>query len=241
MSAIGEKEKSAHCRQCGGNRTHKVLAKEKRPWGDQDVFGCETWFILECAGCHTIGSAHEEWNSEEYDYDDEGNIESLTRITQYPPSSTRQKPDYGFDLFCALSNDELWIDHLHGEIYAALGLKSFSLAAMGIRTIVDYIVTSKSGEESPFPIKVKRLLDSGEISELHSDSLIAAFEMGSATDHRGHRPSESDTFLMLDIAEALIVRFYIAPIRAKHQAEAAARMKERIPARQKKATKNVQR
>ena len=38
----------------------------------------------------------------------------------------------GLDAFLCHTSEDLWIGDLHADIYAALGMKAYALAAMGI-------------------------------------------------------------------------------------------------------------
>jgi len=224
-----EKDK-AHCRKCGGERWHKILHEEVRKWEDDDtpVSGGDTYEIIQCCGCDTVAFRHSHWFSEEND--SEGNV--IVEKDYYPPAPLRAIPDWEGELVFSLSLDKEWqIAFLLKDIYAAVGLKSYSLAAMGARAIIDVIITAEAGEERTFKRKLQRLVEKSKIDKSRADVIHAAFDAGSATAHRGHKPEEADVFSLLTIMESLLYQFRIQPQREWQQAKDAEKLKQRTPQR----------
>jgi len=222
----------AHCRKCGGVRRHAMLHKEVRDWKDDDypVYGSDTYEILECCGCETIGFRHSHYFSE--DIDEEGN--PISHFDHYPPFSTRVSPDWtGTQLFLSLKLDETWIVDLLKQIYSSVGLKSYSLAAMGARAIVDAIVTAEAGDIGSFPDKLNRLIKKGMLDDMRSKVIHAAFDAGSATAHRGYELGEADLYTLLDIMESTLYAFRIKPEKDKKDAKAAETLRQNTPPRKK--------
>lgn len=221
----------SHCRRCGGDRVHKVLAEENRPWSSDDEHGLagqDDWYILECCGCLTVTLAHENWFSGECDAND---YPIINRIC-YPPAPRRKMPEWHkFHLFIALKEDELWIPNLFEEIYSAYGMGSHTIAAMGARAIVDFVVTSKAGDKGSFKEKLGRMVANELLNQQEADTVYATFDAGSAAAHRGHRPTDQDLNTILDITETLVHKFYVDFVRKRLQAQAAASLAARTPQR----------
>lgn len=222
------------CRKCGGDREHLILFAESRPWSDDEysINGNDSWYVLECRGCHTITFLHRHWFSEE---SDEHGLPPDHKDL-YPPSPTRRKPEWGIDLFLCLKQQDLWIAKLHEDIYAAIGFKALSLATMGIRAIIDFVVTSKACDKGTFADKLGRMFDDGLITDIQLKVVEAAFDAGSAAAHRGYRPTRDDVYLLLDIAEVLLERFYISPVRDRRRAKAVEELRLRTPRRTRSVT-----
>jgi hypothetical protein len=104
---------------------------------------------------------------------------------------------------------------------------------MGMRAIVDFVVTANAGEGGSFIDKLKRMHKIGLITETQVDVINAAFDAGSAAAHRGYRPTREDAFTLLDITESLLQQIYIDPLRQRQQIEAAAALKSNTPPRPK--------
>ena len=190
---------------------------------------------MECEGCQTVSFSHTSWFSEDGDYTTDG-FEPRIHRELFPPAPERKMPEWGFDLRFELPVEEQWIDNLHKESYAAAGMNSFSLAAMGARAIVDHVVTTKAGEpekrgQNGFKEKLERMRQSALISETQAEVLLAAFDAGSAAAHRGYRPSRDDVFTLLDITENLLEIVYVNPGRHARRIRAAEELKAKTPAR----------
>jgi hypothetical protein len=211
-----------------------VIAKKERHWSHDEagVEANDTWSILECCGCENVTFVHTHWFSEDWEIGDNG-PQPIVHRDLYPPSPPRPMPEWASELWLSLSRKDLWVVKLHDDIYAALATGAFSLAAMGTRAIVDFVVTSKVGDAGGFAEKLKTMRVKGLITEVQADILGAAFEAGSAAAHRGYSPEREDVYTLLDITETLLRHLYIDPMRQRRQAEAATALKAKTPQRSK--------
>jgi hypothetical protein len=231
-------ELMSHCRQCGGERHHVVIAEETRSWSDHDspIDGSDTWSILECGGCHTVTFLHSHWFSENFEVAENG-PQAIVHRDLYPPAPARKMPDWArVDAFLSIPIDNLWIIRLYNDIYAAAGMKSYALAAMGARAIVDFVVTSKAGgnDSDKFLDKLNRMFAQNLITKTQVDVINAAFDAGSAAAHRGYVPIEQDVYTLIGITETLLEQIYIIPAAHNKQAASAAALKLRTPPRQRR-------
>jgi hypothetical protein len=237
MSDAANNEIKIFCRQCGGDRYHSTVAEKVDAWSDQEtpVCGAETWAVVECRGCRTLTFLRERWFSEDTVDTDYG-LEPIVHRTIYPPSPTRKLPEWSNDhtfMLLEIVVDEAWIFKLHKDVYAAIGLGSLRLSAMGVRAIVDHIVTSKAGDVGSFLDKLERMSELHLISSSQVQVIFSAFDAGSAAVHRGYGPELQDVYTMLDIAEALMTQFYVEPAMGKRREVAAAELKKNTPPRRK--------
>jgi len=231
----GENGLRSYCRQCGGERYHTTMAEKTRSWSEDDesgIQGGDTWSIVECGGCHAVTFVHSHWFSEDCDVTEEGWVPILHRDL-YPPAPSRKKPEWGTHYMLCFNSNELWMTNLHDDIYSAIGLKAYALAAMGARAIVDFVVTEKAGDDGNFKDKLNRIREQGLITETQVDVVSAAFDAGSAAVHRGYRPTPADVNTLVDITESLLQQIYIDPERQRRQAEAAAALRSNTPPRPK--------
>jgi hypothetical protein len=228
------KELKSYCRRCGGSRHHETLSEHAFPWSESDapIEGNDTWSVIQCAGCRTVSFCHTHWFSEDYEATEDGGYRVIEHRDLYPPAPPRRMPEWGADLFHALTMQQQWVRGLHSDIYAALGMKAYSLAAMGIRTLVDFVVTSKAGDYGTFSDKLARLRQRG-LTEAQEKITDAAFDAGSAAAHRGHIPTMKEAYLMLDIAEKLFEQFYIEPSLEGQRKKDADRLRANTPPRVK--------
>ena len=231
-----KKEVKVFCRQCGGDLYHSTVAEKVYSWSEENtpVSWGEMWAIVECGGCRTSTFLYERWFSEDMVETDEG-PEVVVHRTIYPPAPTRKLPEWSNDHIVLLGvpvNDG-WVFKLHRDVYAAIGLDALNLAAMGVRTIVDHIVSWKAGDFGGFKAKLERMRDTSLISSTQVDVIFNAFDAGSAAAHRGYSPEVQDIYTMLDIAEHLMGRFYIEPAQLKIHEKAADALKKKTPQRRK--------
>ena len=157
----------------------------------------------------------------------------------YPPAAIRRQPDWQDSLFLFLGADELWVGQLHEDIHKALGLRSFSLVAMGARAIVDWIVTEKAEGGGTFVDKLKRMEQAGLITSNRVEVISAVFDAGSAAAHRGYQPDETQVSTMLEVMEGLLFDFVVKPHKDRHQEEEAKRLKAQTPPRIKASPPKV--
>lgn len=240
MTTNGSAANTAHqhsdmmsfCRTCGGDRHHTVLYQKTISWTEDDsgLDGGDMWLVLQCAGCHTIAFAHQHWFSEEHEID-ETERKQIVHLDLYPPSPRHQQPKWGINLYLGLRSDERWINQMLNDIYSAAGMKARSLAAMGARAIVDYLITSRAGDKGSFSEKLHLLEEQGVITKIQVDLANAAFDAGSAAAHRGYNPSEDDLNILLEITESLLQQICVNRVQAARQIRAAERLRESTPKR----------
>jgi hypothetical protein len=212
-----------------------VVAKKERHWSHPQadiVEGGDSWAILECRGCQNVTFVHTHWFSEDIEIGKEG-PEPIVHRDLYPPSPPRPMPEWASELWLLLALEDQWVVKLHGDIYAALGTGALSLAVMGTRAIVDFVVTSKVGDAGGFAKKLETMRAKGLITEVQAEILNAGFDAGSAAAHRGYSPTCEDVYTLLDITETLLRQLYIDPMRQRLQVEAAAALKGKTPQRVK--------
>jgi len=230
MGAMNDKKSlDSYCSECGGDRRHAVIKQFHRSWDNEDaaINGHDWWEILECMGCRNVTFVHTHWFSE--DTDKTGR--PVVHRDLYPPSPQRAKPEWVGDLWVALPDGQHWLAKLYEDIYSALGMKAFGLATMGMRTIVDFVVTSQVGDIGRLDQKLDAMQDKGLISKLQVGILRAAFDAGSAAAHRGYTPSRTDADSLLNITESLLRRVYLEPMYERKDAKAAETLMQRTPKR----------
>ena len=201
----------AHCNACGGIRNHRVLKKVAKSWETSLNEGYSVWSedeyeMLQCCGCDQVRLRKRSTFSEETDEDGR----PLVTETYYPPSLFRPHPKW-FTLL-----DREWrITRLLREIYAALQNDAPSLASMGLRAVIEAIMIEKVGDHGSFAANLEKFRADGFISEVQHSALSAALEIGHASIHRGHAPSEFQIETALDITENLVHGLYVIAHRAQ--------------------------
>lgn len=204
MMRIGEKIKD-RCNSCGASVNHEVINIQRRrdselinnefeiSWGDD-------YTILKCYGCDSVRIKHEDWFSEDTGHDGAPHI----RVRYYPPTIFRKEPEWFRDL------DEEWhITKLCREVYAALQNSCPSLAAMGLRAVLEAIMIDKVGDQGTFNKNLKSFEENGYISKIQMGILKNALELGHASIHRGFVPDNEQVIFALDLTETIVHHLYL--------------------------------
>lgn len=119
-----------------------------------------------------------------------------------------------------------------GELYGALENDLNTLASIGIRTTFD-IASELLGvkPELTFTKKLDKLVELGHIGVVDRDRLDALVDAGSASAHRGWKPSQDEVSIMADVLEHFIHAAIVAPEDRKLLDQKAASIRKKVPAR----------
>lgn len=235
-SEIG-KIRKADCSECGGERNCEVLGHHQQRGGDDNYAWCTTWFILVCRGCEHVFIQTHSTNSEDYYdyYDEEGEHQrEHNEVIQYwPARSKRELPDWMTAGGIEAEGDK--IDRLSvsmRELYGALDSDLNMLAAIGIRTSFDIAAELLGAEERlPFEKKLTFLVEHKIIREAERDHLAVLVDAGSASAHRGWKPTSEELNTLMETIESFIYDSFVVPKRRNEAAQKIAKMKENVPPR----------
>ncbi|WP_457445995.1 DUF4145 domain-containing protein [Roseateles sp. P5_E4] len=221
MTEAGKKVKW-HCNLCLRNTRHTVLfaitKQDAVETHDEDFDVEETIYTLaECDGCEYI-SMKTDWS-----INGEGEM-----VDQYPPALTRRRPAWIHELFKAdFLNEQSKYDLLQ-ELYTAIGVQNWWLTMLGVRSLLEFVMVEKVGDNGSFVKNLEKFLEGGFISKIQLDALGPLIEAGHATTHRGYQPTSSDVNVVMDILENVLESIYVTAARAK---------KLKVPPRQAKPKK----
>src|SRR5205085_10995135 len=225
-----EESVKAHCNICSGSRNHLILYRHEESWSEQIgdeppafIWGENCYELLKCAGCGHLTFRLTSLFSEHTN--NEGR--PIPTVTYYPPATFRREPDWlegmalsGKDIS---GEDELlvmwlpeFISRLLKEIYVAMHGDCLSLAAMGVRALLETLMIDQIGDQGSFKNNLGTFQRQGYISERQKVILEATLEVGHASIHRNYSPSREDLMLILDFTENLIESVYMSQIKAEH-------------------------
>lgn len=208
----------AHCNECGGARNHEVLHSEKTRWDDDEsgVSGGNTYETLKCMGCDNIKLRHTSWHSE-----DDG-----PTVNYFPAAIFRPSPRWFSELWLSPSTDD-FVEKLLKEIYVALQNNLPSLAAMGVRSLIEKVMISKTGDKGSFAKNLDEFEKQGYVSKIQRERLETILDAGHAAVHRTFTPSTQDVITLVDIAEHIVETVYL------HEGKIKV-LKRRVPPRKAK-------
>ncbi|WP_172966218.1 DUF4145 domain-containing protein [Cupriavidus pauculus] len=145
-------------------------------------------------------------------------------VTDYPPAALRKPPKWMSRWFGPQGLKEP-VRVICNEIYKALQNDMPHLAAMGVRAALEQAMIDKiGGDHRGFDENLEKLFQQGHVSLLMKKQLESVLDVGHATIHRGHIPSEEDLNVLVGVMEHVIESLYV------HE-EAVKRMAERTPPR----------
>jgi len=201
--------RKAECSQCGGVRNCEILGEHLEKYEEGDYFQAETtWYILKCRGCDYVFIQTVSTNSEDYEnYYEEDNSPAITyteTINYWPALTKRKRPDWMMDHRIDWEKFEPLTAAML-EVYGALENDLHMLAAVGIRTTYD-IASELLGIETnlTFEEKLTSLVSLGRIGMLDRDRLETIVDAGSASAHRGWRPTPADLNTMFEYYDGCI-------------------------------------
>lgn len=185
----------SHCNECGQETLHKVvkLIRKSRDYEDDryTVSVGSNWRILQCCGCQEVSMSRTDWCSEDDPQD-------LPVPAYFPPRVSRRKPDW------LVRREAPIYQGLLDEVYTALHADSRRLAMMGARAIIDKAMAKLVGDQGTFTQGVDALESAGLIGKLDKPLIVAAFDAGSASMHRGHQPTTDSLGTVIDIVERVV-------------------------------------
>lgn len=203
--------KRLHCAQCKRVTIHNLEARCVGGWDDPDamVSGGSKFSIFRCGACDEICYETASWHSEDMDFDSDG--------TSYCPETTYQYPapvsaHFNFNLeYTPPRLDEI----LDEMLYAMAGSK-LTLATIGLRLAIEFIVKDKKCVGSNLKLKIddlhaKSLIDEDQKKLLHRIRL-----RGNAGAHEAIGMQTRELIAAMSIIEGLLENLYNGP--ARHEA-----------------------
>jgi len=227
--------KKAGCSSCGGERNCDILGHFEQRGGDDFISWITDWYLLRCRGCEHTFVQTVSTNSEDYEdfYDEEG-IPSTYHpetVGYWPALLKRPQPDW-LNLIAVKGADESTLMSALAELYTALNNDLFMLAGIGIRTSFDAASELLGiNPEKTFREKLNALVDGGHIGKLDLARLEALVDAGSASAHRGWKPTAEDLDTMMELLEHFLREAFVAPEKKRRLDAKAAAVKGKVPAR----------
>lgn len=195
----------AHCNKCERETHHDVLHSITDRWESEPedhgftVSGSDTYETLRCRGCDDIKLRHTSWFSEA----DE------PAIAYFPPSTFRKKPKWFDEMILELPEGSEFVETLAAEIYVALQNGLPSLAAMGVRSLLEKVMVASVGDQGSFAANLNKFELQGHVANRQRERMEAILEVGHASIHRHFKPSAADLSTLMDISEHILESLYL--------------------------------
>jgi hypothetical protein len=95
------------------------------------------------------------------------------------------------------------------EVYSAANDTQTRLFSMGLRAALDHTMTRIVGDVGGFEQKLDKMVEQRHLSEKQRETLATVIDAGSATAHRGFKPSQDLLEQMLAVMEGIVRDHYI--------------------------------
>lgn len=225
--------RKAQCSVCGGSRNCYIRGQYGQWGGNEDYQWHTSWFLLECGGCEQVFVQTISTNSEQYQIiigpDGQSHTEADENIEYWPAPTKRSKPAWLSDGTLALLED---LDPILGELYSALDSDLRTLSAIGIRTAFDTAAAVIGIDpDITFAAKLKELVDRKLVEPVEQSRLEILIDAGSASAHRGWRPTAEDLTTMMDVLEHFLHKAFVLPAQRKRLDADALKVKAKVPPR----------
>ncbi|MBS7544648.1 DUF4145 domain-containing protein [Ancylobacter oerskovii] len=242
-SKIGTKLK-AFCANCKGERNCEIKGYHYVSEENEHISWWTSWYLLVCCGCDHVFAQSVSSDSESHypvGYDRDGNTiyENDTVIKSWPARFKRNRPEWVNTIHSDISHERgNDLASCIFQVYEALDHDLNILAAIGIRTTFDIAAEILGVDpEKPFNEKLKSMGESGHLSPTQRDDFEVLINAGSASAHRGWNPKFDDLDPLVHTLENFINDKFVIPGQRKKTAEGVAKMRDKVPVRQRQAKK----
>jgi hypothetical protein len=193
-----------YCTNCRGLRNSKELFYH-RYQGEDDFFSWhERFYIVECAGCGQPCFRYEYSDDSMIWQDDNGTLDHYYEIRNFPPHLGN-----GYIPLIQTHLLPTRIRTVYNETIEAMKVKSYLLAAVGFRTIIEAICIENDIKGHNLETKIKNLAKNKLITEKEEKRLHSIRFLGNDSVHEMIVPKQRTLFLVLEIVEHLLKNLYI--------------------------------
>lgn len=218
------KEVRIYCNQCQINTFHKILT-------GVDYSGCEIfdggfdisfWLgcdIVQCGGCKDITFTKRATDSES-SYPGDREV-----IQQLPPKEENSSWYIRNDIY----ELPFLLRQIYRETLQAIINKSFTLAGIGLRAIIETLCKDKSIKGRNLEKRIDDLVTKGFLTSAGADILHGIRLIGNDAAHDAKAPTIKQITAAMKVVEHLILGIYVLPEEAS----------KALPKRQQRATKKT--
>lgn len=171
---------------------------------DDDFHWTEEFEIIECAGCENTQFRYTYGDESMANYNSDGEeLDYYYDITCFPLSLKNHKP------LKKLYGLPPKIKTMYNETLEAFKVKSYILAGVGFRTIIEAICLENKIVGKNLQQKINNLLKQKLITEKESKRLHSIRFLGNDSVHEMLSPDPKKLFIVLDIVEHLLTNLYL--------------------------------
>ena len=202
MIEVAEKIVRAPCNMCGQNTEHDIIHIEIVPRKTVDLDIPARTEVLSCRGCKEVSIKREFF---EEGVDEEGES-APSHIVYAPPRLWHRPPKW----LAELEQYDPDLKGLLDEVYSAVHDKQTRLLSMGVRSVLDRVMTLVlGGDVGNFEQRLSAMVSKDHLTQKQADNLEIVIDAGSASTHRGFRPPRELMEEMVIVMESLVREHFI--------------------------------
>ncbi|MCE0877167.1 DUF4145 domain-containing protein [Pseudomonas monteilii] len=198
------------CGKCRARTFHRVVCSAGVESSHEDLHNFHEWWvenqIVQCQGCKTFSFRTVSGDSEDRDYDDDGQLQPFVTESLYPPRM-EGVGNIGFDLW--------WLPPPLKAIYEE-SLKALTgglpvLAAIGMRALLEGVCKEKQAKGDNLYYQIEDLASRGVLNPQNAKILHKVRALGNEAAHELTAQKASQLGLAMNILEHLLKDVYINP------------------------------
>ena len=202
-----ELEHQFACAACGRETYHQVVAGAKEFLAGTDVDWCGEYWIIQCKGCKTPSFCLRSTNTEDFDYDEQGQDFLRPTISLYPSRiAGRPKPAW-------LNELPYLIREIFGETHSALCNGQRILAGIGIRATIEAVCSHCGITKGKLEPKIDGLTTSGKVTADGAAILHSLRFMGNEAAHKTKAHTLRELGTAFEVIESILFSALILPRR----------------------------
>jgi hypothetical protein len=198
------------CNTCQRETIHTVEAHGCGRWSDDEVmiYAGEDDYILRCGACDTVAFVSSTWNSEDTDYDHEGQEHAVRYDKQYPVPTSK---DFIFDQ----DHTPAKLNNLLHELISAYASSLLIATTLLLRLVVEFISGDLKCKGRTLKDKIDDMAAKGFIDEEQKKLFHVIREHGNSGAHGAIAMTPTKIVAAMSVINLLIEKHYNAPGREK--------------------------
>jgi len=196
------------CRICVRDTRHAVLYEKNIETDPEFWHERDTWQVVRCLGCMTIGFRHRHDDFDLAWQDSHGETYHEFEISLYP-RGVKDHKKLELHFLPAL------IRSIYSQTLAAYSEKAFILTGIGLRATIEAVCNEVSVSGSTLEKRIDQLHKAGFVSSGDKKRLHAIRFLGNDAAHDIKEPKESELRIALAIIDHLLNSVYILESKAK--------------------------
>lgn len=200
--------KRLHCNYCQRNTIHSLEAQCEGSWADDPVGGGYQYSIFRCGACDTVCYETTTWDDQDVDYDEDGEPYTVLHFSQYPAPTSAS---FAFNTEYTPSD----LDVLIGEMMYAFAGTKLTLATVGLRMVIEFIVNHAKCPGKTLMNKIDALHEQGHVDDQQKALLHKIRKRGNAGAHELSPMDTKELVAGMGVVELLLEKLYNGPGRRK--------------------------